>query len=230
MFTPMTKTSPSATPIEQATLYHYPLSRSARVRMLLIELGIPHELVRVDLMKGAGMASDFLALNPNHAVPVLHLKYANGEEQTLFESGAMILHLAALHENSGLMPPAADPVAHGNYLQMVAFNAAHLDTILWNIRLNRDLFPKPVRSEAIVAFNMSKLENEIIPQLEARLSKHDWICGDQFTAADCIMAQNIGWMRSYGVGHTGAVHTYAKRLQARPSWQAAYADASEFER
>jgi glutathione S-transferase len=198
--------------------------------MLLIELGVPHDLVRVDLLKGEGMAPEFLALNPNHAVPVLHLKYADGREQTLFESGAMVLHLADLYPQANLCPPASDPVSRGDYLQMVAFNAAHLDTILWNIRLNQDLFPKAMRSDATVAFNKAKLQNEIIPQLEGRLSDQDWICGDQFTAADCIMAQNVGWMRSYGIGHEGAVHAYTKRLQARPSWQTAYADAREFER
>jgi glutathione S-transferase len=198
--------------------------------MLLIELDIPHDLIRVDLMKGEGMAPKFLALNPNHAVPVLHLKYADGREQTLFESGAMILHLADLHPEAGLSPSTSDPITRGDYLQMIAFNAAHLDTILWNIRLNRDLFPKSMRSETIVAFNMAKLENEIVPQLSARLSDQDWICGSQFSAADCIMAQNIGWMRSYGVAKDGPIQDYAKRLQARPSWQAAYADAREFER
>lgn len=197
--------------------------------MLLIELDIPHELVRVDLLKGEGMTPKFLALNPNHAVPVLHLKYTDGQEQTLFESGAMILHLADLYPEAGLSPSVSNPVARADYLQMVAFNAAHLDTILWNIRLNQDLFPKAMRSETIVAFNMAKLHNEIVPQLDARLSDQDWICGHQFSAADCIMAQNIGWMRSYGVGHDGHVRAYAKRLQARPSWQAAYADAREFE-
>lgn len=198
--------------------------------MVLIELGVPHEVVRVDLLKGEGMTPDFLTLNPNHAVPVLHLKYDDGREQTLFESGAMVLHLADLYPEAGLSPSVSNPVARADYLQMVAFNTAHLDTILWNIRLNRDLFPKPVRSEAIVAFNMAKLQNEIVPQLETRLADQDWICGDQFSAADCIMAQNIGWMRAYGVGHDGIVHAYAKRLQARPSWQTAYADAREFER
>ncbi|GHB01209.1 glutathione S-transferase [Algimonas arctica] len=198
--------------------------------MLLIELDIPHDLIRVDLMKGEGMAPKFLSLNPNHAVPVLHLKYTDGREQTLFESGAMILHLADLYPDARLSPPPSDPVARGDYLQMVAFNAAHLDTILWNIRLNRDLFPKQMRSETIVAFNMAKLQNEIVPQLNARLFDQDWICGPQFSAADCIMAQNIGWMRSYGVAKDGPVQDYAKRLKARPSWQAAYADAHEFER
>jgi glutathione S-transferase len=199
MRVPMTKSAHTTGPIEHSTLYHYPLSRSVRVRMLLIELGLPHELVRVDL-------------------------------QTLFESGAMILHLADLYPDAGLAPSVTDPMARADYLQMVAFNTSQIDTILWNIRLHQDLFPKPVRSQATVEFNTSKLQNEIIPQLEARLSQQDWICGDMFTAADCIMAQNVGWMRAYGVGHKGAVHEYAKRLQARPSWQTAYSDASEFER
>ncbi|MEM7729376.1 MAG: glutathione S-transferase family protein [Pseudomonadota bacterium] len=216
-------------PIRHATLYHYPISRSVRVRMLLLELGVPHELVRVDVLRGEGMSPAYLKINPNHAVPVLHLVYPDGREQTLFESGAMILHLADLHPETGLAPPVSDPVARADYLQMVAFNAAHLDTILWNIRLHRDLFPKGVASPGTVKFNMNKLETEIVPQLEARLSRHDWICGDGFTAADCITAQNVGWMRSYGVGRDGVIDAYAKRLQTRPSWREAYSDAREFE-
>lgn len=216
--------------IRQATLYHYPLSRSVRVRMLLIELGVPHEVVRVDLLRGEAMKPEFLERNPNHAVPVLHLVYEDGREQTMLESAAMILHLADLYPESGLAPPISDAVRRADYLQMIAFNASHLDTILWNIRLNRDLFPKRIANPGTVLFNKDKLKNEIVPQLEARLSAHDWICGDDFTAADCIMAQNVGWMRSYGVGREGAIHDYAKRLQARPSWQEAYADAKEFER
>lgn len=217
-------------PVEQATLYHYPISRSARVRMLLIELSVPHKVVRIDVLRGEAMAPSYLKINPNHAVPVLHLRYAGGEEQTMFESGAMILHLADLYPESGLAPPVSDPVRRGDYLQMLAFNAAHLDTVLWNIRLHRDLFPKSVASAGTVQFNMDKLKNEIVPQLESRLSQHDWICGDDFTAVDCIMAQNVGWMRAYGVGRDGALQDYAKRLQARPSWQEAYADMREFER
>ncbi|MEL6688231.1 MAG: glutathione S-transferase family protein [Pseudomonadota bacterium] len=220
-------TQPS--PIQQATLYHYPLSRSVRVRMLLLELGVPHELVRVDVLRGEAMHPDYLKKNPNHAVPVLHLVYADGREQTMFESGAMILHLADLFPDAGLAPSLEDPVKRADYLQMIAFNASHLDTILWNIRLHRDLFPKSVASPGTVQFNLDKLNNEVVPQLEARLSQHEWICGDDFTAADCIMAQNVGWMRSYGVGKEGPVRDYAKRMQARPSWREAYSDAREFE-
>ena len=215
--------------IQKATLYHYPLSRSVRIRMLLLELGIPHELVRVDVLRGEAMHPDYLKKNPNHAVPVLHLLYEDGKEQTLIESGAMVLHLADLYPEKALAPPISSPIARADYLQMVAFNAAHLDTILWNTRLHRDLFPKSVASPATVEFNMGKLENEIVPQLETRLSKHDWICGDQFTAADCITAHNVGWMRSYGVGREGPIADYAKRLQARPSWREAYSDAKEFQ-
>lgn len=197
--------------------------------MLLNELEIPYELVRVDVLRGEAMSPDYLKLNPNHAVPVLHLHYADGREQTLLESGAMVIHLADLYPEKGLAPTISDPIARGDYLQMIAFNAAHLDTILWNIRLHRDLFPKSVASPATVQFNMDKLNNEIIPQLESRLSQHDWICGNAFTAADCIMAQNLGWMRAYGAGRDGALRDYFKRLLRRPSWQEAYSDAKEFE-
>ncbi|MEM9599477.1 MAG: glutathione S-transferase family protein, partial [Pseudomonadota bacterium] len=210
-----------SSPIAEASLYHYPLSRSVRVRIMLIELGIPHALIRVDVVRGEGMNPSFMKINPNHAVPVLRLRYDDGTSQTMLESGAMIIHLADLHPQSGLIPPVSASARRGDVLQMIAFNASHLDTILWNIRLHRDLFPEAVRSAATLQFNLDKLEAEIVPQLESRLSSHDWICGDSFTAADCIMAQNIGWMRSYGVGRKGPIRDYAKRLQARPSWQEA---------
>ena len=81
--------------IRSIKLYHYPLSRSARVKWLLHELlGDDFETERVALMQGAHYSEDFLAKNPNHAVPVLDIDFTDGTSKTMFESGAMILLLA----------------------------------------------------------------------------------------------------------------------------------------
>ncbi len=216
--------------IEHLTLYHYPLSRSARVRFLLEEIGCGYGLVTLDMMRGDGASPEHLARNPNHAVPVLDVRYADGSEQTVIESGAMILWLADSFPQAGLAPAVTDLRARADYVSQVLFQASHVDMSLWQIRLNETLFPKAVRSPAISAFNRDKIEREMIPQMEARLSEHEFICGDAFTAADCITAQNVNWMRAYGLNGGKPMRDYARRMRQRPAFQRAYADAADFER
>lgn len=215
--------------IQALRLYHYPLSRSLRIRFLLEEIGCDHDLVKVDMLRGEGMSEAHLKRNPNHAVPVLEIDYDDGTSQTLLESGAMTIWLADSFPDADLAPPVAALRSRADYLQMVQFQASHVDMSLWQVRLNETLFPETVRSASIAAFNRDKLEREMIPQLEERVSRHAWICGDQFTAADCIMAQNVNWMRGYGLARKGPLRDYIKRIMARPAWQRATDDAKEFE-
>ena len=216
--------------ITALTLYHYPLSRSLRVRYLLEELGVDHDIVKVDMMRGEGMSEDHLKRNPNHAVPVLEVGFNDGQTMTLIESGAMIIWLADHFNGKGLAPPLGNTLRRADYLQQIQFQAAHADMCLWQVRLNETLFPKSVRSQAIAQFNRDKLQSEIIPQVEARLSDHDWICGDDFSAADCITAQNVNWMRAYGLARSGPLRDYMHRIKARPAWDRATSDAAEFQR
>ena len=215
--------------IDALTLYHYPLSRSLRVRYLLEEIGAPHGVVKVDMLKGEGMSEAHLARNPNHAVPVLEVHYANGTKHTLIESGAQMVFLADAFPEAGLAPPVDAGPARADYLSQIFFHASHLDMSLWQIRLNETLFPKPARSAAAAAFNRDKIEREMIPQLEARVADGGWMCGE-FSAVDCIAAQNVNWMRAYGMARSGPLDAYMKRHMARDTWQRATADASEFER
>lgn len=215
--------------IASLKLYHYPLSRSARVKFLLHELrGDDFETYKMGMMQGEAMTPEFLAKNPNHAVPVLEVTYEDGREQTVFESGAMMVWLADLH---GKLAPAVDDAqARADYLQMMFFGCAHMDMSLWQIRLHETLLPDGIRSETTAAFNRKKIEKEMMPQLAARLDAHPYICGDTFTAADCLTAQNINWARAYGLCRTPVFDNYMSRISKREGFIKAFADASEFER
>lgn len=217
--------------IKSVKLYHYPLSRSARVKFLLHELlDEDFETVFVDMIKGEGRSDAFMAKNPNHAVPVLDISYKDGTQQTMIESGAMIVWLADSYVAKGLAPSVNDLEARADYLQMIMFGSSHMDTALWAIRMNETLLPKVVRSESIAQLYRQKIETEMAPQLEARLKRHKFICGDEFTAADCIMAQNINWAGAYGLCRSRAFKAYMLRLRKRPAFGQAFADADQFER
>lgn len=211
------------------TLHHYPLSRSARVKWLLHELlGDDFKTQRVALLQGQQFNPDFIAKNPNHGVPVLDLVYADGSKQTIYESIAILIFLADAYADKGFAPSQNDYRQRADYLQMMAFGGSWMDMMLWQIRLNEDLLPRSVRSQTLADFNRDKFANEVEPQLIARLSKHDYICGDNFTAADCMMGQNINWARAYKMCQDDLFYAYLKRMKQRQGFQKAFADAAEF--
>jgi glutathione S-transferase len=217
------------TRISKLTLHHYPLSRSARVKWLLHELlGDDFETQRVALMQGQQFTPDFIAKNPNHGVPVLDVVYADGSQQTIYESIAILVFLADAYSEKGFAPSQTDLRSRADYLQMMAFGGSWMDMMLWQIRLNQDLLPRSVRSQVLADFNKDKFKNEVEPQLIARLSKHDFICGDKFTAADCMIGQNINWARAYKMCQDDIFYAYMKRMKQREGFQKAFADASEF--
>lgn len=215
--------------ISHITLYHYPLSRSMRVKFLLHELLCEDfTTVKVDLMKGEGTSKPFLEKNPNHAVPVIDIEYADGGQHTLFESIAILTYLADAYPEKALAPKLDDQFARAEYLKWMAFGGAWMDMMLWQIRMHKDLLPKSVRHDQTVELWSAKFTNEVTPQIVSALEAHDYIAGDNFTAADCMMAQNLNWARAYGLGIHPVIGKYMKRLKVRPAFQLAMADAAEF--
>lgn len=214
--------------IKHITLHHYPLSRSVRVKWLLHEMfGEDFTVKRVALRQGAQFQSDFLAKNPNHAVPVLEVNYENGSEQIILESMAMLIWLA--DQDPRFAPSPEDLRARANYLEIMALGGSWMDQMLWNIRLHETILPKQARNADFAQFNRDKIQNEITPQLLRRLENSIYICGDHFSAADCMIGHNLNWARAYGLCINPVFKAYFKRLATRPAFELAFSDAKEFE-
>lgn len=214
--------------ISKLILYHYPLSRSARVKWLLHEMrGDDFETRRVALRQGEQFTPEFLKKNPSHGVPVLDVTYTDDSQQTITESLAIMTWLA---DQDIRFAPTADKLRErADYLQIMALGGSWMDQMLWNIRLHETILPKAARNESFAKFNRDKIENEIAPQLSSRLSQYDYICGDSFSAADCMTAYNINWAGAYGLCRTDIFKAYMSRMKARSAFQLAFADAKEFE-
>lgn len=71
-----------------------------KVSIALEELGLPYEVTWVRLDQGEQMRPAFLALNPNHKIPVLE-----DDGQVIWESGAILLHLGERHDPEGRILP-----------------------------------------------------------------------------------------------------------------------------
>ena len=70
-------------------LYTWTTPNGRKVSIALEELGLAYEVVPVNLGENAQLKPEFLALNPNHKIPVL-----DDDGLVIWESGAILLHLA----------------------------------------------------------------------------------------------------------------------------------------
>jgi GST-like protein len=71
-----------------------------KVSIALEELGLPYEIRRVNLQAEEQLRPEFLALNPNHKIPVLE-----DDDLVIWESGAILLHLGEKHDPEGRILP-----------------------------------------------------------------------------------------------------------------------------
>jgi glutathione S-transferase len=89
------------------TLYGGPRSRATLVRWYLEEKGLPYSVVEIDLAAGEQHQPAFRAINPFGKVPALvdtSFTLGDGAPLALFESGAILLHLAEHHAKESTSP------------------------------------------------------------------------------------------------------------------------------
>lgn len=216
--------------IKSLKISHFPATRSTRVLWAAYEVAdCLIEVEKIELYKGQQYTPEFLLKNPNHAVPILDITWEDDSVQTIVESGAMVTFLADAFPAGGIAPaPIASP-QRADYLQMIHFGATQADMMLWQVRIHEHVLPEDQRDERTIARYRAKFHDEIEVQLAARLSQHDYICGDTFTAADCVIGHCVTWARGYGMCQDRVFRAYLSRIVRRPAFQKAFADAAGFD-
>ena len=77
--------------------YYWPTPNGWKVSIMLEECGLPYRVMPVNIGKGDQFKPEFLAISPNNRMPAIV-----DDEVSVFESGAILLHLA---EKSGRFMP-----------------------------------------------------------------------------------------------------------------------------
>ncbi len=215
--------------IRKLTLHHFPATRSARAKWILHEaVGDAFETRKVDLYAGVQYSEEYVARNPNHAVPLLEVEFHDDGTLMMIESAAMVAFLADAVPEKALAPPPAASRARADYLQMLQFGATTMDMALWQVRIHEHVLPPAQRDERTAQRYRGKILTEIEPQLAARLAGGGFICGEQFSAADCVIGHNVTWARGYGLCQDEVFRAYLSRISKRPAFRAAFADVGDF--
>lgn len=96
-------------------LYTSTTPNGRKVSIALEELGLSYDMEWVRLDKEEQMTPEFLALNPNHKIPVLE-----DDGQVIWESGAILLHLGERYDPDGIILPK-DPKTRMDAIQYAFF-------------------------------------------------------------------------------------------------------------
>jgi glutathione S-transferase len=100
-------------------LYGRSGSGSMAVQVMLEELGVPYE--RVWVGRDPADIAQFRSTNPTGRVPALGLP----DGSVMFESAAMLIHLAGVNPQAGLAPPTGSS-RHATFLQWMVFLSANV--------------------------------------------------------------------------------------------------------
>jgi glutathione S-transferase len=187
------------------------LARDMRVRWALEEVGQPYT-VRL-LSFEALRQPAHLALQPFGQIPT----YQDGD-LALFESGAIVLHIAERH--AGLLPEDRNARARA-----IAWIFAALDTVeppIFDHSLARIL----ERDEPWFEKRLQALETGIrkrLDDLSHYLGAADWLDG-AFSAGDLVMVTVLRRAQSSGLlDEYPNLAAYVARAEARPAYQRAFA-------
>jgi glutathione S-transferase len=198
-------------------LYFFQQSRATRVRWMLEELAVPYELAQVDMMKGEHKHPDYLKVHPMGSLPALE---DNGVP--LFESAAIIMHLADKYPEKKLAP-AVGTAERGEYYQWILFAMTEAEAPLVTIAQHTRFLPEAERSPLVIE-RSSKRFKAVAAVLEERMKGREYIVGNTFTAADVVLGGVL--FLAQRVGQLGAelptLKAYSDRMLARPAAKKGY--------
>ena len=198
-------------------LYYFPHACSLAPHIVLRELALPFELVRVDNQaKTTANGKDFLQINPKGYVAALQLD--NGE--VLTEASAILQYLADLKPAAGLAP-ANGSWARVRLQEWLNFIATEIHGGL------AVFFNAAIQGEVRAMFQASLFKRLAV--LEQTLGGQDYLLGAQYSVADAYLFVVLRWAAFHDIdlGEWPALAAFQQRIGQRPAVVAALAAESQ---
>lgn len=186
------------------------LVRDLRVRWALEEAGLAYRVA----------STSFRDRDPGHfaAQPFGQIPWLTDGDLTIFESGAILLHLG--EKSPALMP--ADPRGRAEVVEWViaALNSVDLPSQPWALFRFMGYPGESPEAKFVEDFLKARLV-----RMEAVLAGREWLVAGRFTVADLLMADVLRQVNRFdGLAKYPACHAYVARATARPAFVKAYDD------
>jgi glutathione S-transferase len=191
-------------------LYDYlPSGNGYKCRLVLQHLGLPYELVELDIKQGATRTPEFLAKNPNGRIPLLEVP-GHGY---LSESHAIIAYLA---EGSDLIP--ADRFERARMWQWLCFEQYNLEPNVGTARFWLHSLKKTPAELGEKLVEKHRLGHAALGVLEQGLNGREWLVAGRYTLADIGLYAytHVAADGGFDLAPYPAVRAWCARIAARP--------------
>ena len=203
-------------------VYHFPGTRSSRVVWMANELGVDLEIAPINLQKGEHKGAPYLSINPHGSVPT-YVDEARGIR--IVESIAICLHLLDEAGGDALIPPRGT-AARAAFWQWMVYAVSELDGLVIGLYFQIKFRPADHPDKAKIPAGLARWNDVIAPFLVAGLGDSDYLCGDEFTAADVAVGYDIALASGLGLlDDYPTLAAYAARVTSRPGFAAAHGRA-----
>jgi glutathione S-transferase len=179
---------------------------SYKARLLLAHLGVPCEIVEVDILKGESRTAQFLKINPNGRTPVLD---DNGF--ILAESNAILAYLA---KGTKYLPE--DREKFGLIFQWMFFEQYSHEPFLATSRFWLQHKPDSPEKTALLASRRDGGETAL-KIMEVHLSKNDFFAGDYSIADIALFAYtHVADEGGFPLDDLPKIRAWIERIKAQP--------------
>lgn len=190
-------------------LYTAPTPNGWKVSCALEEMGLPYNVITVNLMAGDQKRPDYLRLNPNGRIPTI-VDHDN-DDFVVFESGAILLYLA---EKTGQLLPE-DARQRSQVIQWLMFQMSGVGPMMGQANVFFRYFPEKIQPAIDRYQNESK---RLLTVLDTQLEGRDYLV-DDFSIADIA---NWCWVRTHAwsgvaIDDLKNLQNWIARIQERPA-------------
>ena len=173
-------------------VYSWATPNGHKVHVMLEECGLRQgqdwEAIPVNIGAGDQFKHEFLAISPNNRIPaILDPNGPDGKPISLFESGAILMYLAA---KTGKFLPKSDRLKY-EVLQWLMFQMGGVGPSLGQAHHFRNFAP------ANNEYGITRFTTEakrLYAVMDRQIAKHAYIAGDEYTIADIAI---FPWLRSW---------------------------------
>jgi GST-like protein len=212
----------ASAPPKPIDLYYWPTPNGWKISIALEEMGLPYNVIPVNISAGDQFKPEFLAFSPNNRMPaIIDPDGPGGQPISVFESGAILQYLG---RKTGQFYPS-DERGRVNVDQWLMWQMGGFGPMLGQNHHFNHYAPEKI---PYAMERYTKETNRLYGVLNRQLAKHDFVAGD-YSIADMAM---VGWAKLWErQGQNIADFPHVKRwldtLLARPAVQRGLAVAGE---
>ena len=194
--------------------YYAPMSSASITELVLEELGVPCEKVKLDFQKGDTKKPEFVALNPNGKVPcVVH------DGTPIWESAALTMYLGETFGVERGLYPAPGP-RRGEAMKWIVWTNVSLGDALGRFARNLTSWYPDDQKNAKAGEAATQDVAACLRILDGALAGKQFLLGS-YTLADAHLGSLCEWLRMLKIDFTAVpnVNAWSDRLRVRPAYQ-----------